>query len=577
MNENLSLEKTSVVSVSPRKGKAGFLSVPIRKDSHDKHLIEILRTVLAIIAGLLMLDVSSQDSLFLSFGVMGFSLYAGVLLWRAASRQALPWLRLHHWLDAGWFLLLIALAGSSGVRYFLFLFFPVLFASWRRGIGESIVLAAVGCLGSCIVLSLRIPDISGAVLLLLPISLLVTGSLLAVLARTEFSVRQGGAFASWLVERADPRRGFESMMPALIRSIALEFGAAGALLVTHEFDGSANVLCWESAEDCIKLPEEVSRPLVEQVSGFSPNKAFFLRTSPHVWPRSRVKTLLMPEGTADKSTPREREALSALSRLLDQPCLVMVPLPCRSVGCMRLILTGPVKVLRSQELDVLVHVAEQIGPTVENALLIERLANEAVENERSRIGRDLHDSAIQPYIGLKFAIEALARQAGPDNPLYKDLQGLQEMATEELAVMRDVVSKLRGTPGRGGALLANAVNRQAMRFEQLFGVKVHVEINGVLPVSRRIAEELFHIVAEGLSNIRRHTLARQAWIKLDSNDGELVLSIRNEHAGEPPVSGFKPTSLTERVAELGGTTTVEIDPAGSTVKARIPFEQGGGS
>lgn len=566
----------AAAQASPRNGKTGFFFAPVRHRDSDKHLIESLRAVLAIIASLLMLETPSQGSSPLMLAVVGFCLYAALILWLTASRQPLPLRRAHHWLDACWFLLLIALAGSFGVRYFIFLFFPVLFASWRQGIGESIAVAALSSLASCIVLNLSQPTISWVILLLLPLSLLVTGSLMAVLARTEFSIRQGGAFASWLVERADPRRGFEAMMPSLIKSVALEFGAAGALLVTDEFDGSVHVLCWEAAEGCTRLPQEAAKPFLEHLSAFPPNKAFFFRPCQRAWCRQRVKALLMPEGTVTKAVAGERANLAVLAKLLDQPCLAMVPLPCRSVGCMRLILTGTANALRSQDLDVLAHVAEQLGPPVENALLLERLASEAVENERSRIGRDLHDSAIQPYIGLKFAVEALARQAEPGNPLFKDLQNLQEMATEELAIMRDVVSKLRGNPGRGGALLASAVKRQALRFEQLFGVKVNVEIDGALPVSRRIAGELFHIVAEGLSNIRRHTRARQAWIQLGCQDSELNLRIRNEHGSATPASGFTPGSLSERAAELGGITTVETDAEGCTVTVKLPLEQGGG-
>lgn len=204
--------------------------------------------------------------------------------------------------------------------------------------------------------------------------------------------------------------------------------------------------------------------------------------------------------------------------------------------------------------------------------LRELLAKEAVDSERARIGRDLHDSAIQPYIGLKFAIEAVQRQAGPDNPVAADLAQLVEMVSDELAAMRGVVSRLRRSPDQGGVLLSSAVRRQAARFAQLFGIQVSVEVEGEITVSRRIASEMAHIIAEGLSNIRRHTPSRQASISLGSVGSWLLLNIRNiSDAQSPRAPGFTPVSLTERAAALGGLVDISRDEAGTTVTVRVPM------
>ena len=113
------------------------------------------------------------------------------------------------------------------------------------------------------------------------------------------------------------------------------------------------------------------------------------------------------------------------------------------------------------------------------------------------------------------------------------------------------------------------------RFGQLFGITVVVEIEGDMPVSRRIAGELFHIVAEGLSNIRRHTKAHRAWIKLSAADSVLVLSIRNEiDPKEPAVPDFTPVSLSERAAAMGGDVEVKHEPLSTTVTVRVPIPAG---
>lgn len=121
-------------------------------------------------------------------------------------------------------------------------------------------------------------------------------------------------------------------------------------------------------------------------------------------------------------------------------------------------------------------------------------------------------------------------------------------------------------------MLASAVRRQASRFGQLFGIEVEVEVEGEMPVSRRIAGELFHIVAEGLSNVRRHTQARRAWISLRMASDLLILDIRNENDVQTPAKAdFTPISLTERACALGGSVELASDASGTALTVRVPI------
>ncbi|MDP5238047.1 histidine kinase [Uliginosibacterium sp. 31-16] len=536
----------------------------------ERRLIESMRVVLAIIAAQLMLDTQAASHTYLFAGIAGFSVYAGVLLWFSASGRVLPVLRILPWLDCCWFLLLIALAGPGGFHYFLFLFFPVLFASWQRGVGESTAVAIFSSSAALIILCLRAPGISWPTLLALPLSLLVTGSLVAVLARAEADSRRAYAFSTHLVERLDPRRGFDAIMPKLLEPICHEFDAQSALLLMRDVEGGEHALCWEEGEGCSRLSEASAESLLACVTSLSEEHAFLHRRRTHLFGRSSTHHEPMP-GSDELPGMPEPVVFEQLARLLEQDCLMITPVRCRSVGNMTLILGSASGHLRTHGLEVLMRVTEQIAPLIDNALLLERLSTEAVENERAKIGRTLHDSAIQPYIGLKFAVEALVRKAGPDNPLSEDLQRMLAMASTELAAMRDVVSGLRGSSGQGGELLASAVQRQALRFGQLFGIEVSVDIQGTLPVDRHIADELFHLVAEGLSNIRRHTRAHMAWIALRCEEGVLELRIRNEHGNQPPLPTFTPRSISERAALLGGETRVDIDPRGCSITVTIPL------
>ncbi|WP_018609009.1 sensor histidine kinase [Uliginosibacterium gangwonense] len=547
----------------------GHVRIPLfQQQNEESRLIECLRVVLAIIAGLLLLDtpVEAQHRLFI--GIIGFSMYAGGLLWLSASGLPLPLFRILHWLDACWFLLLIGLSADAGVRYFLFLFFPVLFAAWRQGIGESTAISAVCSLAALVEFVFLAPGLSWARLLALPLSLLLTGPLVAILAHAEASTRQALTFAVTLLERVDVRRGLDSISPALVERIAQEFGAKGALMVILETGKPPKILCWEESECCCELSSSATPPLLEKIALLPKGLACTYVMRQPYWGAPSLQLVAINEETEFKNP----ECVAELATFLGCDALMSVPLLCRSSGNLRLLLLGEVGLLRTNDLGMLIQVAEQLTPFIENAILIENLSNEAVDEERSRIGRNLHDTAIQPYIGLKFAIEALVREAGTENRLAPDLARLLEMANEELASMRDVVGGLRGNSSLGGVLLRNAVQRQATRFSQLFGVQVDVSIDGILPVNRHLAGELFHLVAEGLSNVRRHTSAHRAWIFMNIQDTTLVLKICNERDEKVLPSPFLPRSLSERTAELGGDVRVEFDNCSTTVTVEIPIE-----
>lgn len=63
--------------------------------------------------------------------------------------------------------------------------------------------------------------------------------------------------------------------------------------------------------------------------------------------------------------------------------------------------------------------------------------------ERRRISRDLHDSTIQPYLGLKWALEAIQTKSAAGRPILDDLTRLVARVDQELLSMRRYVSSLR--------------------------------------------------------------------------------------------------------------------------------------
>ena len=77
---------------------------------------------------------------------------------------------------------------------------------------------------------------------------------------------------------------------------------------------------------------------------------------------------------------------------------------------------------------------------------------------------------------------------------------------------------------------------------------------------------MLHLVAEGLSNVHRHSRARQAWIAIRNEGAHCRIEVANEiPRDEPAPRAFVPKSMAERCRDMGGHCDVEPDRDGCTV------------
>jgi len=195
-----------------------------------------------------------------------------------------------------------------------------------------------------------------------------------------------------------------------------------------------------------------------------------------------------------------------------------------------------------------------------------------VADERQKISRDIHDSAIQPYIGLKLGLEALARKVPPDHPLYKDIGRLVEMTSMEIAGLRRYIKGLKGQLGPGRQALGSVLQLHAARFAELYDIKITVEVGEEAQVSDSLADDVAHLLGEALSNIRRHTNAAFARVRLSCNSQKLALEIVNPRDRGVAVNAFTPRSIAERALALGGHCKVETGTGRYTVVSiKIPL------
>ena len=229
------------------------------------------------------------------------------------------------------------------------------------------------------------------------------------------------------------------------------------------------------------------------------------------------------------------------------------------------------------------QIIRQLGPPLENIFLLRSLRARAVEAERSRISRDLHDGVLQTLLSLKIQLDVL-RHKLPQKPEQAgaELAGLQKTVQQESEELRRMVTDLR--PLRvESADMRELMMGFAERFRTEHGLAVDLFIKDRdLRVPDRICRELFQIYRESLHNIKKHADASHVVVKLEQDEAKVSLVVDDNGRGfsfsgrytseELDRLRLGPISIKERTRGVGGTLTVESNPGhGARLTVEIPL------
>jgi signal transduction histidine kinase len=250
----------------------------------------------------------------------------------------------------------------------------------------------------------------------------------------------------------------------------------------------------------------------------------------------------------------------------------------------RLILVGPSPRVGSKEaLRFLQRVVEQIGPVVEYIYLSKDIRKQVEDQVRARLTRELHDGTIQSLLSADMQIEVLRRQ-GFSSPgeLEKRLAALQSLIHQQALNLRDLIEEtkpLNFSPRELPDFLAELVAR--FRRETGISVRLETEQDGIT-LAPSVCHEIVRIVQEGLSNVRKHSGARNVVVSLRAwEKGQSKLLIVDDGLG----FGFRglatqtqldaahrgPSVIKERVRLIGGELTIDSSPEhGARLEITIP-------
>jgi len=227
-----------------------------------------------------------------------------------------------------------------------------------------------------------------------------------------------------------------------------------------------------------------------------------------------------------------------------------------------------------------------VAPPLAQALHAARLGEElrdsrrrvvtALEEERRRVRRDLHDGLGPTLTGIAYSADAATNLVTADaGEAVRVLRSLRADAGEAIAEVRRIVYGLR--PKALDELgLVGAVRQQTAGLHSTGGqvLAVDVAAPGELPeLSAAVEVAAYRVAVEAVTNVARHAAVDRATVTF-SLVGDTHLRVRVADAGaceRPWRHGVGLSAMRERVEGAGGVLTLESGPDGAVVTADLPL------
>jgi len=205
------------------------------------------------------------------------------------------------------------------------------------------------------------------------------------------------------------------------------------------------------------------------------------------------------------------------------------------------------------------------------------------DEERRRLGRELHDSLAQSVLAVNLNLAQVGRSSVPLDEKSRRAMTEARRVLQEMSQEIRTLSYLLHPPVLDELGLASAVKEYAKGFSERSGIEVDVDLQaGFARLSQEAETALFRIVQESLTNIQRHSGSPTAKIRLHGTVSRVELEISDQGRGMDQKSvksgsstrsrlGVGILGMRERMTQLGGKLTVESNSSGTTVRAGIPL------
>ena len=191
------------------------------------------------------------------------------------------------------------------------------------------------------------------------------------------------------------------------------------------------------------------------------------------------------------------------------------------------------------------------------------------ENERSRIGQDLHDSLGHTFAMLSvktdLALQLFQMEAYPQ--VEKELKEIHQISKDSMNEVRTIVENLKSRT------LASELETVKKMLE-IAGIEVQVENQlDKASLTQDVESTASMILLELVTNIIKHAQASKAYLKLERTEKELILTVSDDGCGFAPIKGDELHTVRDRVLPFSGEVKVISWKEPTEVQVRLPYKE----
>ena len=191
------------------------------------------------------------------------------------------------------------------------------------------------------------------------------------------------------------------------------------------------------------------------------------------------------------------------------------------------------------------------------------------ENERSRIGQDLHDSLGHTFAMLSvktdLALQLFQMEAYPQ--VEKELREIQQISKESMREVRTIVENLKSR-----TLVSELETVKKML--EIAGIEVQVDNQlDKASLTQDVESTAAMVLLELATNIIKHARAEKAYLKLERTDQELFLTVRDDGKGFATVKGNELHTVRDRAATFSGQVELVSLKDPTEVRVHLPYKE----
>jgi len=191
------------------------------------------------------------------------------------------------------------------------------------------------------------------------------------------------------------------------------------------------------------------------------------------------------------------------------------------------------------------------------------------ENERSRIGQDLHDSLGHTFAMLSvktdLALQLFQMEAYPQ--VEKELKEIHQISKDSMNEVRTIVENLKSRT-------LTSELETVKKMLEIAGIEVEIANQlDTASLTQELESTASMILLELVTNIIKHAKASKVYLKLERTEKELILTVRDDGCGFTSIKGDELHTVQDRVLPFSGEVKVISWKQPTEVQVRLPYKE----